>query len=197
MEVIVKRSKRRKKTIQARMVAGKMEVLAPAHISESDLQGHIASLQARLEMRISPKDDDHLCQRAGQLNRNVLRGISDLELHSILDPPGEETRLLQLYYQDHSHKPEAGQSAPVGGGLCDCARAGSSPGAQSRQEIQVPGEEISAGGKGHRISDRHRDPAAGPGLISHFLQHLSIHVLLNPVLPMLSYRCHLIDPIPE
>ncbi len=74
MEVIVKRSRRRKKTIQARMVAGKMEVLAPAHISESDLQGHIASLQARLEMRISPKDDDHLRQRAGQLNRKYFGG---------------------------------------------------------------------------------------------------------------------------
>lgn len=74
MEVVIKRSKRRKKTIAARMVAGKMEVLAPAHISDSDLQDHISSLQARLEIRISPKDDSHLGKRAEQINKKYFGG---------------------------------------------------------------------------------------------------------------------------
>jgi predicted metal-dependent hydrolase len=51
MEVIVKRSKRRKKTIQARMVDGKMEVLAPAAIPDEALKDHISRLQARLVKR--------------------------------------------------------------------------------------------------------------------------------------------------
>ena len=49
MEVVIKRSARRKKTIQARMVGGRMEVLAPARISDAALQGHIEKLRARLE----------------------------------------------------------------------------------------------------------------------------------------------------
>lgn len=60
MEIVVKRSARRKKTIQARMVAGKMEVLAPASISDAALRVHIEKLQNRLEKRIYPKDDLHL-----------------------------------------------------------------------------------------------------------------------------------------
>ena len=62
--LLVKRSARRRKTIQARMVAGKMEVLAPAPISDSDLQGHIDNLRSRLENKVYPKDDAHLRQRA-------------------------------------------------------------------------------------------------------------------------------------
>jgi len=38
MEVLIKRSARRRKTIQARMVGGNMEVLAPASISDAVLQ---------------------------------------------------------------------------------------------------------------------------------------------------------------
>jgi len=74
MEIVVKRSARRKKTIQARMVAGKMEVLAPASISDAALRAHIEKLQIRLEKRIYPKDDLHLSQRAAALNERYFRG---------------------------------------------------------------------------------------------------------------------------
>ncbi|MDD4094028.1 MAG: M48 family metallopeptidase [Methanothrix sp.] len=74
MEVVVKRSARRKKTIQARMVGGKMEILAPASISDAALAGHIEKLQTRLEKRIYPKDDLHLQKRADHLNRKYFQG---------------------------------------------------------------------------------------------------------------------------
>ena len=74
MEVLIKRSARRKKTIQARMVGGKMEVLAPASISDAALQGHIEKLRCRLEKRVYPKDDDHLHERARTLNNRYFQG---------------------------------------------------------------------------------------------------------------------------
>ena len=46
------------------MVGGKMEVLAPASISDAALQGHIEKLRSRLENRVYPKDDAHLHERA-------------------------------------------------------------------------------------------------------------------------------------
>ncbi|VVB70615.1 Uncharacterised protein [uncultured archaeon] len=74
MEVLVKRSKRRKKTIQARMVKGKMEVLAPASISDAALQIHITKLQSRLQKRVCAGDDAHLHERAGYLNLKYFQG---------------------------------------------------------------------------------------------------------------------------
>lgn len=75
MDIVVKRSARRKKTIQARMVAGKMEVLAPASISDAALMVHIEKLQTRLENRIYPKDDLHLSERAAFLNKRYFQGV--------------------------------------------------------------------------------------------------------------------------
>ena len=74
MEVIVKRSARRRKTIQARMAAGRLEVLAPAYISETDLQEHISQLKARLQRRASPRNDAHLEKRAQNLNQKYFQG---------------------------------------------------------------------------------------------------------------------------
>lgn len=74
MEVIVKRSKRRRKTISARMVDGKMEVLAPAALPDSALQDHISSLQARLEKRAKTRNDACLDARAHYLNRKYFDG---------------------------------------------------------------------------------------------------------------------------
>jgi predicted metal-dependent hydrolase len=69
MEIIIKRSSRRKKTIQARIVNGAMEVLAPASISNRALEDHISRLQARLELRNAPRDDVTLNERAKYLNK--------------------------------------------------------------------------------------------------------------------------------
>jgi predicted metal-dependent hydrolase len=74
MEIIIKRSPRRKKTIQARMVNGAMEVLAPSQISDAALSNHIKSLQARLEKRTSTRDDASLSARAEYLNRRYFGG---------------------------------------------------------------------------------------------------------------------------
>ncbi len=74
MEVVIKRSKRRKKTIQARMIEGRMEVLAPAYISDASLQDHILRLQARLVKREAFRDDAHLDARARYLNRKYFEG---------------------------------------------------------------------------------------------------------------------------
>jgi predicted metal-dependent hydrolase len=74
MKIIVKRSSRRKKTIQARMVDGIMEVLAPASISNKDLEGYISRLQLRLELHSIPRDDSYLDERAGYLNRKYFNG---------------------------------------------------------------------------------------------------------------------------
>jgi len=74
MEVIVKRSARRKKTVQARMVDGTLVVMAPASISERELAEHISSLKARMEHRMRGRDDDHLEKRAEHLNRKYFDG---------------------------------------------------------------------------------------------------------------------------
>ncbi len=79
MEVIVKRSPRRRKTIQARMVDGAMEVLAPASISDAALADHISKLQAKLTKRVGPRDDASLNARAEYLNRKYFEGALSWE----------------------------------------------------------------------------------------------------------------------
>jgi predicted metal-dependent hydrolase len=74
MEIVVKRSKRRKKTIQARMVQGRIEVLAPAFISDAALQDHISRLRHKLEIGSGPRDDAHLDARAKELNVKYFNG---------------------------------------------------------------------------------------------------------------------------
>jgi len=94
MEVVIKRSKKRKKTIQARMVKGKMEVLAPAFISDATLKTHIERLQARLKKREvlngAPRNDAHLLARADYLNRKYFEG--DLAWNSICYSAFQEKR---------------------------------------------------------------------------------------------------------
>jgi predicted metal-dependent hydrolase len=77
MEIIIKRSTRRKKTIQARMVDGAMEVLAPASISNKALEDHISRLASRFEIRKAPRDDTKLDERARYLNRRYFGGELD------------------------------------------------------------------------------------------------------------------------
>lgn len=74
MEVIVKRSARRKKTVQARMVDGNLVVMAPASISEMELAEHISCLAARMAKRMAGRDDAHLARRAEHLNRKYFDG---------------------------------------------------------------------------------------------------------------------------
>ena len=74
MEVIVKRSARRKKTVQARMVDGALVVMAPASISDRELAEHISCLAARMAKRMRTRDDAHLVRRAEHLNCRYFDG---------------------------------------------------------------------------------------------------------------------------
>lgn len=74
MEVIVKRSARRKKTVQARMVDGTLVVMAPAALSDRELAEHVSSLKARMEQRMGPRNDAHLEVRAEHLNQKYFDG---------------------------------------------------------------------------------------------------------------------------
>ena len=75
MEVIVKRSKRRKKTVQARMEGGDLLVMAPAAISDRELAEHVSRLRARMERRLGPRDEGHLDRRADHLNGKYFGGL--------------------------------------------------------------------------------------------------------------------------
>ncbi len=75
MQVIVKRSKRRRKTIQARMVNGTLVVLARYSLSDSILNEHIARIGAHLERLKSSRNDDHLDARANHLNMKYFDGL--------------------------------------------------------------------------------------------------------------------------
>lgn len=51
-----------------------MEVLAPARISNKELEKHISDLRARLELRETPRDDSSLDSRARFLNQKYFNG---------------------------------------------------------------------------------------------------------------------------
>jgi hypothetical protein len=76
MEVKIIRSKKRKKTVSAREVAGVFVVQAPARLSDADLQPIIQKLQQRLQKRRDQATlDDHALQRRAQeLNRQYFEG---------------------------------------------------------------------------------------------------------------------------
>ena len=77
MEVKVIRSKRRKKTVEARIQAGVLVVRAPAAISDAELDPIIEKLKARAEKRQGrhrQPSDQALEDRAGTLNRRYFDG---------------------------------------------------------------------------------------------------------------------------
>jgi predicted metal-dependent hydrolase len=71
MEVRIIRSKKRRKTVQAREIGGVLEILAPAHMSDKQLEPIIKDLEARINRhKNSPElDDQALEKRANVLNR--------------------------------------------------------------------------------------------------------------------------------
>lgn len=76
MEIKVIRSHRRRKTVQARKRGHHLEVLAPAHLTDKQLQPHIDSLVQRIERREAGRqlDSQDLQRRTQQLNRNYYQG---------------------------------------------------------------------------------------------------------------------------
>ena len=77
MEVKVLRSKRRKKTVEARLEAGVLVVRAPAAISDAELSPIIEKLKAKVKKkgrRRQYQNDASLEARARQLNRRYFDG---------------------------------------------------------------------------------------------------------------------------
>ena len=77
MKIHIVRSKRRRKTVQAREVDGTFEVLVPARMSDEELEPYIAKLKDRIERRErkSELDDGVLEGRAHELNRRYFDGL--------------------------------------------------------------------------------------------------------------------------
>lgn len=57
LPVEVVRSARRRKTVQARIVDGRIQVLVPATLSRAEEERHVAALVARLQARHARRDD--------------------------------------------------------------------------------------------------------------------------------------------
>jgi len=77
MEIRIIRSKRRRKTIQAREIEGVLEVLAPARMSDKKLEPIIDDFTQRINRRkkLSKLDDQALERRARILNRRYFDNL--------------------------------------------------------------------------------------------------------------------------
>lgn len=77
MKTRIVRSKKRCKTVQAREVDGTLEVLAPASMSDEELEPYIARLKGRIERRKSTSElhDGALQKRAHELNQRYFDGL--------------------------------------------------------------------------------------------------------------------------
>jgi predicted metal-dependent hydrolase len=71
MDIRIIRSKRRRKTVEARETDGTLEIRAPARMSDEELQPIISRLAQRIEnhKRKSRLNDEELERRAQRLNR--------------------------------------------------------------------------------------------------------------------------------
>lgn len=81
-KVVVKRSAARKKTIQARLKDGVMEILAPVNVSEKRLNEAIENFKRRFEKREKEKTlnrESNLTQRAQRLNQEYFGGKLDFK----------------------------------------------------------------------------------------------------------------------
>lgn len=73
MDIEIKRSRRRRKTVEIRLKGEKIEVLAPSDISERELEVYITKFKSRVEKR-SSRDTSQLEQRASYLNKKYFGG---------------------------------------------------------------------------------------------------------------------------
>jgi len=76
MNIQIIRSRRRRKTIQARKRNNRIEILAPAHMTDAQLQPHIESLVKRIDRheKVSELSHDDLHKRALHFNRKYFKG---------------------------------------------------------------------------------------------------------------------------
>jgi predicted metal-dependent hydrolase len=83
MEIRIVRSKKRRRTVQAREVDGTLEILAPARMSDEELEPIIGNLKRRIQRHKEKLelDDTVLEKRAHRLNQRYFDGF--LEWKSI------------------------------------------------------------------------------------------------------------------
>jgi hypothetical protein len=81
VEIRIIRSKRRRKTVQARERGGVLEILAPDHMSDKKLQPIIRDFTARFDRRkaLSRLDHQALEKRANLLNREYFQNLLQWE----------------------------------------------------------------------------------------------------------------------
>jgi predicted metal-dependent hydrolase len=77
METIIIRSDKRRKTVQARQIGGRLEILAPAHMPDKQLDQIIERLKARIDHRkkLFKLEDQALESRANILNRQYFNNL--------------------------------------------------------------------------------------------------------------------------
>jgi len=92
MEIRIVRSRRRKKTIEARQIEGRLEILAPAFMTDEELRPHIKRLKTRILKRVvkSELNDGSLQKRAELLNKRYFGNM--LRLDSIKWVTNQEKR---------------------------------------------------------------------------------------------------------
>ncbi len=75
MKIKITRSKKRSKTVSARQDGDTIEILAPAHLSDEELQPIIAHLTGRIERRAQKEalDDANLHAIASELNHRYFQ----------------------------------------------------------------------------------------------------------------------------
>ena len=81
METRIIRSKKRRKTVQAREKDGVLEVLAPAYMSDKQLEPLIKDFKKRIDRRkkLSKLDDEALQLRANKLNHKYFDNTLEWE----------------------------------------------------------------------------------------------------------------------
>ncbi len=93
MRIEIVRSKRRKKTVAARIVGNTLQVRAPADLSERELNDVISRLRPRLERERQQRqrvDNDELADRAAALNERFFGG--KLAIRSVTYVTNQERR---------------------------------------------------------------------------------------------------------
>ncbi len=81
MEIRIIRSKKRRKTIQARETGGVLEILAPAHMSDKQLEPVIRNFKERINRhkKLAELDDQELDRRAKKLNHQYFDNLLQWE----------------------------------------------------------------------------------------------------------------------
>ncbi|MBN2789825.1 MAG: M48 family metallopeptidase [Candidatus Delongbacteria bacterium] len=80
-EIIVKRSKRRKKTLQASLRDNTVKILAPHHTSDGDIKAFLNKFLEKLELKeIILNNDDELLKRSLKLKKKFIPEAPDYSI---------------------------------------------------------------------------------------------------------------------